>query len=76
LIGVYGEQFLPCDFSYSDSLGAFRAYYVNKFIDYYANEIAFEIAHLAYLHFFFSVSYSVLQCLTCLEMYLKILQKS
>jgi hypothetical protein len=41
LIGVYGEQFLPRDFSYSDSLTAFKAYYVNKFIDYHANEIAF-----------------------------------
>ena len=41
LIGVYGEQFLPRDFSHSDSLIAFQAYYVNKFIDYHANEIAF-----------------------------------
>ena len=41
LIGVYGEQFLPRDFSHSDSLSAFQAYYVNKFIDYHANEIAF-----------------------------------
>ena len=41
LIGVYGEQFLPRNFSYSDSLAAFKAYYVNKFIDYHANEVAF-----------------------------------
>ena len=41
LIGVYGEVFLPCDFSHFDSLIAFQAYYVNKFIDYHANEIAF-----------------------------------
>ena len=41
LIGVYGEVFLPCNFSYFNSLIAFRAYYVNKFIDYHANEIAF-----------------------------------
>ena len=41
LIGVYGEQFLPRDFSYVDSLRAFQAYYINKFIDYHANEIAF-----------------------------------
>jgi len=37
LIGVYGELFLPHDFSHFDSLTAFQAYYVNKFIDYHAN---------------------------------------
>ena len=41
LIGVYGEMFLPRDFSHFDSLVAFQAYYVNKFIDYHANEISF-----------------------------------
>jgi len=41
LIGVYGEMFLPCHFSHFDSLAAFQAYYVNKFIDHHANEIAF-----------------------------------
>ena len=41
LISVYGEVFLPCDFSNFDTLIAFQAYYVNKFIDYHANEIAF-----------------------------------
>ncbi|THH19362.1 hypothetical protein EW146_g1774 [Bondarzewia mesenterica] len=41
LIGVYGNEFLPYDFHYTDSLDAFRAYYVNKFIDHHANEIAF-----------------------------------
>ena len=41
LIGVYGALFLPRDFRHFDSLTAFRAYYVNKFIDYHANEIAF-----------------------------------
>ena len=41
LIGVYGEVFLPRDFSHFDTLTAFQAYYVNKFIDYHANEIAF-----------------------------------
>jgi hypothetical protein len=41
LIGVYGGLFLPHDFCHFDSLTAFRAYYVNKFIDYHANEIAF-----------------------------------
>jgi hypothetical protein len=41
LIGVYGEVFLPRDFNHVDSLTAFQAYYVNKFIDYHAYEIAF-----------------------------------
>jgi hypothetical protein len=41
LIGVYGEVFLPRDFNHFDTLIAFQAYYVNKFIDYHANEIAF-----------------------------------
>ena len=41
LIGVYGDKFFPCDFSHFDSLSAFQAYYVNKFIDYHAYEIAF-----------------------------------
>ena len=41
LIGVYGEVFLPHDFSHFDTLTAFQAYYANKFIDYHANEIAF-----------------------------------
>ena len=41
LIGIYGGVFLPNDFSYIDSLAAFQAYYVNKFINYHANEIAY-----------------------------------
>ena len=41
LIGVYGDVFLPRDFGHFDSLAAFQAYYVNKFIDHHANEIAF-----------------------------------
>jgi hypothetical protein len=41
LIGVYSQLFLPHDFSYFDSLTAFQAYYVNKFIDHHANKIVF-----------------------------------
>jgi len=41
LIPVYGKEKLPVDFHYSDSLDAFRAFYVNKYIDHHANEIAF-----------------------------------
>jgi hypothetical protein len=41
LIPVYGDEALPVDFHYSYSLDAFQAFYVNKFIDHHANEIAF-----------------------------------
>jgi len=41
LIGVYGEAFVPTDLSFADSLDAFRTYYVNKYIDHHAFEIAF-----------------------------------
>lgn len=41
LIGVYGNNHLPCDFKFTDTLDAFISYYVNKFIDHHANEIAF-----------------------------------
>ena len=32
LIGVYGANFLPVTFHFSDSLDAFNAYYVNRYI--------------------------------------------
>jgi hypothetical protein len=41
LIPVYGEEFLLRHITFSNSLGAFRSYYVNKFADHHANEIAF-----------------------------------
>ena len=42
LIPVYADnQPLPLDFHYSYSLHAFGAYYVNKYIDHNANELAF-----------------------------------
>ncbi|KAH9914673.1 uncharacterized protein B0H18DRAFT_1125390 [Fomitopsis serialis] len=41
LIPVYGEEFLPKHFKASDSLDAFRAYWVNKFIDSQAHDIAY-----------------------------------
>jgi hypothetical protein len=41
LIGVCGEHFLPRDFSFNDSLDAFNSFYVNKFADHHAFEIAF-----------------------------------
>ena len=41
LIPVYGKERLPVDFDYNYSLDAFDAFYVNKYIDHHANEIAF-----------------------------------
>ncbi|KAI0069827.1 hypothetical protein K474DRAFT_1680629 [Panus rudis PR-1116 ss-1] len=41
LIPVYGEEFLSPNFHHSESLHSFRAYYVNKFADHHAYEIAF-----------------------------------
>ncbi|KAM6492926.1 hypothetical protein JOM56_011060, partial [Amanita muscaria] len=41
LIGIAGETFIPYGLDHTDSLDAFTTFYVNKFIDYHAHEIAF-----------------------------------
>ncbi|KAI9438995.1 hypothetical protein H4582DRAFT_2111280 [Lactarius indigo] len=41
LIPVFGKEAMPLDLHYTYSLDSFRAYYVNKYIDHHANEIAF-----------------------------------
>jgi hypothetical protein len=41
LIPIYGPQFLDRDVTHTDSLVAFSAFYVNKYSDYHAFEIAF-----------------------------------
>ena len=41
LVPVYGEEFIPSHITFSNSLGAFGAYYVNKYADHHANEILF-----------------------------------
>ncbi|KAH7903250.1 hypothetical protein BJ138DRAFT_1138771 [Hygrophoropsis aurantiaca] len=41
LIGIYGDKFIPQNLKASDSLLAFKGYYVNKFSDHHAHEIAF-----------------------------------
>lgn len=41
LIGVYGPTSLPRSLRFSDSLDAFKAFYVNKYADHHAHEIAF-----------------------------------
>ncbi|THU87110.1 hypothetical protein K435DRAFT_762879 [Dendrothele bispora CBS 962.96] len=41
LIGIAGEDHFPRGFKYTDSLDAFKAFYVNKYADHHAHEIAF-----------------------------------
>jgi hypothetical protein len=41
LIAVYGGSRLPSILTFDDSLGVFRSYYVNKYIDHHAFEIAY-----------------------------------
>ncbi|KAF9455822.1 hypothetical protein BDZ94DRAFT_1356091 [Collybia nuda] len=41
LIPVYGDQFLPRAFNYTDSLTSFHSYYISKYADHHMNEIAF-----------------------------------
>jgi hypothetical protein len=38
---VFGEDYLPCQFRYSDSLDSFKAYYINKYTDHHSHKIAF-----------------------------------
>ena len=38
LMPVFGTTRLPVDFRFSDSLDAFRMYYINRYIDYHAYE--------------------------------------
>jgi hypothetical protein len=38
-IGIY--SFLPRHFKYSDTLDRFDAFYINKYAEHHANEIAF-----------------------------------
>jgi hypothetical protein len=40
LLPVFGTRPLPVDFHFSYSLDAFRTYFVNKYIDHHAHEIA------------------------------------
>lgn len=41
LIGIYGNECVPHDLHYSDSLSAFHSFYVNKYSDYHAFQLAF-----------------------------------
>ena len=41
LIGVYGRDLVPTNFHFSETFDAFRAYYVNKYIDHHAHTLVF-----------------------------------
>lgn len=41
LIPIYGEEFVSVGFQSSDSLDVFSAFFVNKYADHHAHEIAF-----------------------------------
>ncbi|TFK39165.1 hypothetical protein BDQ12DRAFT_698238 [Crucibulum laeve] len=41
LTGVYGPQSIPCTLTFSQALQSFNMYYVNKYADHHAHEIAF-----------------------------------
>ncbi|KIJ13003.1 hypothetical protein PAXINDRAFT_81995 [Paxillus involutus ATCC 200175] len=41
LIGIYGKDPIPRNFKHTDSLAAFAAFYVNKFSDHHAFQLAF-----------------------------------
>ena len=41
LIPVYGSAFIPHNLHYSEMLGTFCAYYINKYADHHMHEIAF-----------------------------------
>ena len=41
LIGHAGSQSVPLRLKHTDSLDAFTAFYVNKYADHHAHEIAF-----------------------------------
>jgi hypothetical protein len=41
LMGVAGDKFIPPHLKFHNSLDAFQAFYVNKYIDHHAHEIAF-----------------------------------
>ncbi|KAF8957103.1 hypothetical protein BDZ97DRAFT_120310 [Flammula alnicola] len=41
LMGVAGDNFVPYELKFHNSLDAFRSFYVNKYIDHQSHEIAF-----------------------------------
>lgn len=42
LLPIFGEDFIPHDLHYTQSLDAFKSFYVNKFIDHHSHEVLFD----------------------------------
>lgn len=38
LMPVFGDTYVPVDFSFSDTLDAFNSYYLNTYVDYHSHE--------------------------------------
>ena len=41
LVGIAGSSFIPYELDHTNALKAYNTFYVNKFVDYHAHEIAF-----------------------------------
>ena len=41
LLPVYGPTFIPSHLHFSETLHAFRTYYINKYADHHMHQIAF-----------------------------------
>lgn len=41
LLAIFGTSFVDEDLNYTQTLDAFRAFYVNKYVDHHSHEIAF-----------------------------------
>jgi len=41
LMGIYGSHFIPHHLRFYHTLDAFPSFYVNKYIDHHAHEVAF-----------------------------------
>ena len=41
LLPVYGSTFIPHELHFSETLRAFRAYYINKYADHHMHKLAF-----------------------------------
>ena len=41
LVGIGGNMFIPNELKHTDSLHAFKTFFVNKFIDYHVHELAY-----------------------------------
>ena len=41
LVGIGGDRFIPNELKHTDSLHAFKTFFVNKFINYHMHELAY-----------------------------------